>query len=130
MPFLSETVTNLPRIIVGMGIGVASMSVPVYMAETSPEAIRGTLGASFQVLYINLIGKLIFVFFKVMICFGQVVAAVVDALFGKMSIGWQYDFGLAGIPSLVLLVGFFFCPESPRFEIISIFWGLFDLLDF
>lgn len=37
------------RIIVGMGIGVASMSVPVYMAETSPESIRGFLGASFQV---------------------------------------------------------------------------------
>ena len=50
-----------------------------------------------------------------MICFGQVVAALVDALFGKMDIGWQYDFGLAGVPSLILLVGFFFCPESPRF---------------
>jgi len=94
----NKEVLLIGRIIVGMGIGVASMSVPVYMAETSPESIRGTLGASFQV----------------MICFGQVVAAVVDALFGKMSIGWQYDFGLAGIPSVVLLVGFFFCPESPR----------------
>ena len=59
-----------------------------------------------------------------MICFGQVVAAVVDALFGKMSIGWQYDFGLAGIPSVVLLVGFWFCPESPRF--ISVFFGCFS----
>ena len=37
------------RIVVGMGIGVASMSVPVYMSETSPESIRGFLGATFQV---------------------------------------------------------------------------------
>ena len=50
-----------------------------------------------------------------MICFGQVIAALVDALFGKMGIGWKYDFGLAAVPSLILLVGFFFCPESPRF---------------
>ena len=30
--------------------GMASMCVPVYMAETSPEDIRGFLGASFQVM--------------------------------------------------------------------------------
>jgi len=86
------------RIILGMGIGVASMCVPVYMAETSPENIRGFLTSSFQV----------------MICFGQVTAGVTDALFGKMGDGWKYDFGLAAIPSVILLVGFFFCPESPR----------------
>ena len=28
--------------------------------------------------------------------------------------GWKYDFGLACIPSVILLVGFYFCPESPR----------------
>ena len=74
------------------------MCVPVYMAETSPEDIRGFLGASFQV----------------MICLGQVTSALVDALFSSVSAGWRWDFGLAGIPGLILLVGFFFCPESPR----------------
>ena len=39
------------RIVLGMGIGMASMCVPVYMAETSPEDIRGFLGASFQVKF-------------------------------------------------------------------------------
>lgn len=77
---------------------MASMCVPVYMAETSPEDIRGFLGASFQV----------------MICLGQVTSALVDALFSSVSAGWRWDFGLAGIPGLILLVGFFFCPESPR----------------
>ena len=37
------------RIVVGMGIGMASMCIPVYMAETSPVELRGFLGASFQV---------------------------------------------------------------------------------
>jgi SP family myo-inositol transporter-like MFS transporter 13 len=94
----TKAVLLVGRIVVGMGIGMASMCIPVYMAETSPVELRGFLGASFQV----------------MICFGQVVAAVVDALFGEVKDGWKYDFGLAGIPSIILLVGFFFCPESPR----------------
>jgi len=94
----NKEVLLVGRIVVGMGIGIASMCVPVYMAETSPVDMRGLLGASFQV----------------MICFGQVVAAVVDALFEPVKNGWKYDFGLAAIPSAILMVGFFFCPESPR----------------
>merc|ERR1719341_1682341 len=93
-----KAVLLVGRIVVGMGIGMASMCIPVYMAETSPVELRGFLGASFQV----------------MICFGQVVVAIVDALFGEVKDGWKYDFGLAGIPSIILLVGFFFCPDSPR----------------
>ena len=94
----NKEVLLVGRIVLGMGIGMASMCVPVYMAETSPEDIRGFLGASFQV----------------MICLGQVTSALVDALFSSVSEGWRWDFGLAGIPGLILLVGFFFCPESPR----------------
>ena len=94
----SKEVLLIGRIVLGMGIGMASMCVPVYMAETSPEDIRGFLGASFQV----------------MITFGQVVSALVDALFAKANNGWKYDFGLAGVPAVILLVGFIFCPESPR----------------
>jgi len=94
----NKEVLLVGRIVVGMGIGMASMCIPVYMAETSPVELRGFLGASFQV----------------MICFGQVIAAIVDAAFGEVKDGWKYDFGLAGIPSVILLVGFYFCPESPR----------------
>ena len=86
------------RIVLGAGIGMASMCVPVYMAETSPEDIRGFLGASFQV----------------MITLGQVTSALVDALFASVEHGWRYDFGLAAVPGVLLLVGFVFCPESPR----------------
>ena len=94
----SKEVLLVGRVVLGMGIGMASMCVPVYMAETSPEDIRGFLGASFQV----------------MITFGQVTSALVDALFAKATDGWKYDFGLAGVPAVILLVGFIFCPESPR----------------
>ena len=94
----SIEVLLIGRVVLGMGIGMDSMSVPVYMAETSPEDIRGFLGNSFQV----------------MITFGQVTSALVDALFAKVRDGWKYDFGLAGVPAVILLVGFIFCPESAR----------------
>ena len=93
-----KVILLIGRIILGMGIGIASMCVPVYMAETSPEDIRGFLGASFQV----------------MITFGQVTAALVDALFANVVDGWKYDFGLAAVPGVILFIGFWFCPESPR----------------
>ena len=102
------------RIVLGMGIGMASMCVPVYMAETSPEDIRGFLGASFQVrssLSDEFTDEQLF---QVMITFGQVTSALVDALFANVSDGWRYDFGLAAVPGVILLVGFIFCPESPR----------------
>ena len=94
----NKEVLLIGRIVLGMGVGIASMCVPVYMAETSPEDIRGKLGASFQV----------------MITFGGVTSALVDALFANSPDGWRWDFGLAAIPSLILLIGFIFCPESPR----------------
>ena len=73
------------RIVVGMGIGMASMCIPVYMAETSPVELRGFLGASFQVEFFP--GVTFNSLFQVMICFGQVVAAIVDAAFGEVSTG-------------------------------------------
>jgi len=94
----NKEVLLVGRIVVGIGIGLASMCVPVYMSETSPSELRGFLGASFQV----------------MICFGQVAAGVIDALFEQVKDGWKYDFGLAAIPSIILFIGFLFCPESPR----------------
>ena len=44
---LSRSATELigARIVVGAGVGIASVAVPVYIAETSPASLRGSLGA-------------------------------------------------------------------------------------
>ena len=90
------------------------MCVPVYMAETSPEDIRGFLGASFQVMItFGQVSKDIDGVFNQLLVV-KVTSALVDALFANVSGGWRYDFGLAAVPGVILLVGFFFCPESPR----------------
>ncbi|XP_041651447.1 proton myo-inositol cotransporter-like isoform X2 [Cheilinus undulatus] len=87
------------RIIVGFGIGIASMTVPVYIAEVSPPHQRG------QLVTIN----------SLFITGGQFIASVVDGAFSYMSHGgWRYMLGLSVVPAMLQFFGFFFLPESPR----------------
>ncbi|GIY73459.1 proton myo-inositol cotransporter [Caerostris darwini] len=87
------------RIIVGMGIGLASMCVPMYIAEVSPQESRGLL------VTIN----------NCAITSGQLLASLVDGAFsGDHAHGWRYMLGIAAVPSVLQFVGFLFMPESPR----------------
>jgi len=94
----SKEILLVGRLIVGGGLGFASSTVPLYIAEVSPDSIRGTLTT----------------FNQFMITFGILCSNIVDGAFAETTEGWKYDFGLGGVPSALLLVGFFFCPESPR----------------
>ncbi|XP_068235220.1 proton myo-inositol cotransporter-like isoform X2 [Palaemon carinicauda] len=86
------------RVIVGIGIGLASMSVPVYLSESAPSEFRG------RITVIN----------NVFITGGQFVASVLCGALSYVPHGWRYMLGLAGIPSVIQLAGFVFLPESPR----------------
>ncbi|XP_024864866.1 solute carrier family 2 member 13b isoform X2 [Kryptolebias marmoratus] len=87
------------RIVVGLGIGIASMTVPVYIAEVSPPHLRG------QLVTIN----------ALFITGGQFVASVVDGVFSYLSHnGWRYMLGLSTVPAVLQFIGFIFLPESPR----------------
>lgn len=45
---------------------------------------------------------------------GSVLAYAFDAAFYKVTHGWRYMIGLGALPSIVLGIFLFFCPESPR----------------
>ncbi|KAE8737162.1 hypothetical protein FOCC_FOCC017376, partial [Frankliniella occidentalis] len=87
------------RVVVGVGVGLASMSTPVYLAETAASAVRGKVVTTFNVG----------------VTFGQFAASVICALFTNVTPGgWRWMLGLAGVPSLGLLAGGLLLPESPR----------------
>ncbi|WP_034640102.1 sugar porter family MFS transporter [Desulfovibrio inopinatus] len=88
----------LGRIVVGLGIGVASFAVPLYLSEISPQEIRGALVSLNQL----------------MITIGIVVSYLIDHYFATWDGGWRYMF-LAGLfPALVLGIGMLFLPRTPR----------------
>nr|XP_039253423.1 proton myo-inositol cotransporter-like [Styela clava] len=90
------------RATVGAAIGLSSMTIPMYIAESSPPEIRGKL-VTINVLFIT---------------GGQVIASCVDGLFSNdKENGWRFMLGLAAIPAAIQFVGFLFLPESPRWLI-------------
>lgn len=88
------------RIIVGLGIGIASLTTPVYIAEMALPRMRGRL------VTIN----------ALLVTVGQFTAGMVDGALDEIApnLGWRYMLGLAAVPSLIMMWGFQRLPESPR----------------
>ncbi|AQK92265.1 Solute carrier family 2, facilitated glucose transporter member 8 [Zea mays] len=81
------------RLLEGFGVGVISYVVPVYVAEISPQNMRGALGA------VNPLSA----------TFGVVFADVLGLFFP-----WRLLALIGTLPCLLLIPGLFFIPESPR----------------
>jgi sugar porter (SP) family MFS transporter len=94
---ISPAVLIVGRIIVGLGIGLASATVPVYISEVSPADARGWQVSLFQLA----------------ITIGILVAYIVDYAFAAIQ-GWRWMFGLAVVPAAIFGFGMVFLPESPR----------------
>lgn len=97
------------RILGGVGVGVASMLSPLYIAEISPSAIRGRL-VSFNQLAI--VGGILLVYFV-----NYFVASQGDDAWVK-STGWRYMLASEAIPSAILLILLMFVPDTPRWLVL------------
>eukprot|EP00421_Protoceratium_reticulatum_P037914 CAMPEP_0168486274 /NCGR_PEP_ID=MMETSP0228-20121227/67038_1 /TAXON_ID=133427 /ORGANISM="Protoceratium reticulatum, Strain CCCM 535 (=CCMP 1889)" /LENGTH=553 /DNA_ID=CAMNT_0008502859 /DNA_START=18 /DNA_END=1679 /DNA_ORIENTATION=- len=88
------------RLIVGLGVGISSHTVPLYISECSPTDYRGTL------CFLN----------DLMNVMGQVTAAIVATLvfMSETRNGWRLILGCGVVPSTLMFVGMYFSPESPR----------------
>jgi major inositol transporter-like SP family MFS transporter len=89
------------RVVLGLAVGAAAATVPLFLAEMAPAHRRG------RMVTIN----------ELMIVGGQFLAfainALIDALFSGSHI-WRWMLLVAAIPAVALFIGLFFLPESPR----------------
>lgn len=86
------------RLLAGIGIGISSALVPLYISEVSPTEIRGALGSVNQLF----------------ICVGILAALVAGLPLAGNPLWWRTMFGVAVVPSILLALGMAMCPESPR----------------
>jgi len=91
------------RIVIGVAIGIASFSVPLYISEISPTKNRGALVTMNQL----------------MITIGILVSYISDYLIANDAnpFSWRWMFYVGFFPAIILLVGMFFVPETPRWLI-------------
>ncbi|KAM7515510.1 hypothetical protein LguiA_005093 [Lonicera macranthoides] len=83
--------------LVGLGVGMASMTAPLYISEASPANIRGAL--------ISTNGF--------MITGGQFLSYLINLAFTKAPGTWRWMLGIAGLPALLQFILMLLLPESP-----------------
>jgi sugar porter (SP) family MFS transporter len=87
------------RFVAGIGVGMASMLSPLYIAEIAPANIRGRMVAINQLT----------------IVIGILITNLVNySLRNHGADAWRWMVGLGAIPSALFLVGVVWLPESPR----------------
>lgn len=101
---------GLFRVVGGLGVGVASVIAPAYIAETSPPRIRGRLGSLQQLAIVT----------------GIFVSLAIDALLAHIAGGsreelwlglpaWRWMFLVMAVPAVLYGALAFTIPESPRY---------------
>ncbi|MEB7825009.1 sugar porter family MFS transporter [Staphylococcus chromogenes] len=87
----------LGRFIIGLAVGGSTAIVPVYLSELAPTDARGSLSSLNQL----------------MITIGILSSFLVNYALSPFE-AWRWMLGLAVVPSLILMIGVIFMPESPR----------------
>jgi len=89
----------LARLAGGLAIGVASLLVPLYLAEIAPARIRGRLVTLNQLAIVS----------------GILLAYVASYYLADLGLGsWRWMFATAAVPSVLFMVTLLLVPESPR----------------
>ena len=93
----SVTVLIIARVILGVAIGLATFTAPLYISEVADERHRGSMISTYQL----------------MVTVGIFVAFVSDALLAYSG-AWRWMLGLVAVPGVLFFAGVFLLPDSPR----------------
>ncbi|PYD63478.1 sugar porter family MFS transporter [Gluconacetobacter entanii] len=93
----SVMVLVIGRVFLGLAVGIAAFTAPLYISEVAMESSRGSLISCYQL----------------MMTLGIFLAYVVDSF---LSYGghWRWMLGLMTLPAVVFCIGCLFLPDSPR----------------
>ena len=98
------------RVVGGIGVGVASVIAPAYIAEVSPAHLRGRLGSLQQM------GIVLGIFLSLLI--DALLAHAAGGAANEMWFGlaaWRWMFLVMAVPAVLYGIGAFLIPESPRY---------------
>lgn len=109
----SFIVMVIGRFVFGIGIGLSMHAAPMYIAETAPTQIRGRL-ISLKEFFIVL---------------GMVVGYTVGSLLVDMVSGWRYMYGVSSPLSVIMGIGMWWLPASPRWLLLRAIQGKGNMQD-
>ena len=89
------------RVVLGLGVGAAAATCPLFLAEMAPAHRRGRMVTNNELMIVT----------------GQMLAFIMNAVLDQLihhSHVWRWMLAVAAIPAVALLVGMLFLPDSPR----------------
>ncbi|XP_020577586.1 D-xylose-proton symporter-like 2 [Phalaenopsis equestris] len=109
---LTSLAPNFPvmvigRLLYGIGIGLAMHAAPMYIAETAPSQIRGTL-ISLKEFFIVI---------------GMLFGYISSSLYVDIVAGWRYMYGTSVPVGLIMCFGMWWLPPSPRWLLLCVIQG-------